>query len=117
MRTLRFTIILWVLAFAVSTLLGPNPARAASAAELNRDAKKALQKLYKQSSSAKALGEKAKAILVFPSVVKAGFMVGGLFGEGVLLQGRTSRSRITTRSPAPTVSRPARRNTVTPCSS
>ena len=86
MKTLRFTIILWVLVFAVSTLLTPNPARAASAAELNRDAKKALQKLYKESSSAKALGEKAKGILVFPSVVKAGFMVGGLFGEGVLFK-------------------------------
>jgi lipid-binding SYLF domain-containing protein len=86
MRTLRLTIILWVLAFAVSPLLTPNAARAASAAELNRDAKKALQRLYKESSSAKALGEKAKAILVFPSVVKAGFMIGGLFGEGVLLK-------------------------------
>jgi lipid-binding SYLF domain-containing protein len=86
MKTLRLTIILLVLAFAVSTLLTPNAARAASAAELNRDAKKALQRLYKESSSAKALGEKAKAILVFPSVVKAGFMIGGLFGEGVLLK-------------------------------
>ena len=86
MRTLRLAIILMVLVFAVSTLLTANPARAASAAELNRDAKKALQKLYKESSSAKALGEKAKGILVFPSVVKAGFMVGGLFGEGVLLK-------------------------------
>jgi lipid-binding SYLF domain-containing protein len=86
MRCLRLTTILWVLAFAASTLLSPNPARAASAAELNRDATKVLQKLYKKSSSAKALGEKAKAILVFPSVVKGGFMIGGLFGEGVLLK-------------------------------
>jgi len=75
-----------VLAFAAFTLLTSNPARAASAAEINRDAKKALQRLYKKSSSAKELGEKAKGILVFPSVVKAGFMVGGLFGEGVLLK-------------------------------
>jgi lipid-binding SYLF domain-containing protein len=86
MRTLRLTIILLVFAFAASTLIDPNPARAASAADLNRDARKALQRLYKESSSAKALGEKAKGILVFPSIVKAGFMIGGLFGEGVLLK-------------------------------
>jgi lipid-binding SYLF domain-containing protein len=86
MRTLRLTTLLLVLAFAASTLIGVNPARAASAAEINRDAKKVLQKLYKKSNSAKALGEKAKAVLVFPSVVKGGFMVGGLYGEGVLLK-------------------------------
>jgi lipid-binding SYLF domain-containing protein len=86
MRSLRLTIILLILAFAASTLMGANPARAASAAEIDRDAKNVLEKLYKKSSAAKALGEKAKGVLVFPSVVKAGFMVGGLYGEGVLLR-------------------------------
>jgi lipid-binding SYLF domain-containing protein len=90
MRTLRLTIILLVLAFAVSTLLTPNPARAASAAELNRDATRVLQKLYKKSSSAKALGEQAKAILVFPWITKGGFLVGGQYGEGALMkEGKT----------------------------
>lgn len=86
MRTLRLTILLLVLAFSASTLMGGNSACAASAAEINRDATRVLQKLYKSSSAAKALGEKAKAVLVFPSVVKAGFLVGGLYGEGVLLK-------------------------------
>jgi lipid-binding SYLF domain-containing protein len=68
----------------------PNPARAASAAEINRDANKVLQRLYKNSGSAKALGEKAKAILVFPSITKGGFMVGGQYGEGALMkEGKT----------------------------
>ena len=90
MRSLRLTILLSVLAFAVSTLLTPNPARAATAAELNRDANKVLQKLYKKSSSAKALGEQAKAILVFPQITKGGFMVGGQYGEGALMkEGKT----------------------------
>ena len=84
MRTLRLTSILLVLAFAAFTLMSPNPAPAASAAEITRDAKKALEKLYKKSGSAKALGEKAKAILVFPSITKGGFMVGGQYGEGAL---------------------------------
>jgi len=79
-----------VLAFAAFTLMSPNPARAASAAEINRDANKVLEKLYKKSSSAKALGEKAMAILVFPSITKGGFMVGGQYGEGALIkEGKT----------------------------
>ena len=49
--------------------------------------KVALEKLYAKSSSAKTLGEKAKGILVFPGIVKGGFMVGGQFGEGALLRG------------------------------
>ncbi len=90
MRTLRLTTILLVLAFAAFTLMSANPARAASAAEINRDAKNALQKLYKKSSSAKALGEKAKAILVFPGITKGGFLVGGQYGEGALMkEGKT----------------------------
>ena len=90
MRTLRLTSILLVLAFAAFTLVSPNPGRAASAAEINRDATKVLEKLYKKSSAAKALGEKAKAVLVFPSITKGGFMVGGQYGEGALMkEGKT----------------------------
>jgi lipid-binding SYLF domain-containing protein len=90
MRHLRLTTILLVLAFAAFTLITPNPARAASAAEINRAAKKVLEKLYKKSSAAKALGEKAKAILVFPSITKGGFLVGGQYGEGALMkEGKT----------------------------
>ena len=62
----------------------PRPARAASAAELNRDSAAALSKLYARQPSAKLLGEKARGVLVFPSMVKAGFMFGGQIGEGVL---------------------------------
>jgi lipid-binding SYLF domain-containing protein len=86
MRKLRLTGILLVLAFAAFTLMSPNPARAGSAAEIDRDAHKALQKLYNKSGSAKALGEKAKAVLVFPSITKGGFLVGGQYGEGALMK-------------------------------
>jgi len=64
----------------------PPEARAASAAELERDAKAALQSLYERQSSAKLLGSHARAILVFPTMLKAGFMFGGQIGEGVLLK-------------------------------
>jgi lipid-binding SYLF domain-containing protein len=49
------------------------------------DANAALQKLYESEPVAKMISEKAKAVLVFPSIVKAGFIVGGQYGEGVLL--------------------------------
>ena len=60
---------------------------AASAAELNRDATRALSRLYATQPSAKTLANKAAGILVFPSVTKAGFMFGGQMGEGVLRKG------------------------------
>ena len=60
---------------------------AASAAELQRDGRAALNQLYAKQKSAKLLGQKAKAILVFPSIVKAGFMFGGQIGEGVMFRG------------------------------
>jgi lipid-binding SYLF domain-containing protein len=78
--------ILLVLAFVAGTLISPNPARAASAAEINRDAKSALEKLYAKSSLANSLGEKAIRVLVFPGITKGGLMVGGQYGEGALLK-------------------------------
>jgi lipid-binding SYLF domain-containing protein len=68
-------------------LLHPAPVQAASAAEIRRDANAALTKLFASTPKAKELLATAKGILVFPSVVKAGFLVGGLFGEGVLWKG------------------------------
>ena len=62
----------------------PRPAHAASASELSRSSSAALSRLYAQQPSAKTLGQKAKGILVFPSMVKAGFMFGGQMGEGAL---------------------------------
>jgi len=58
---------------------------AASKAELDRDGARALKNLYANNTAARLLGSKAKAVLVFPSMVKAGFMFGGQMGEGVLL--------------------------------
>jgi len=89
-RYIHVTAILWALALIAGVLITPNPSAAATAAEINRDVKIALEKLYAKSPSAKTLGEKANGILVFPGIVKAGFMVGGQFGEGALLRGGKS---------------------------
>jgi lipid-binding SYLF domain-containing protein len=86
MKYLRLTTIFLVFAFAAGALIGPNPATAASAAEIDRDAQKALENLYAKSPSAKTMGEKAAGILVFPGIVKGGFIVGGQYGEGALIK-------------------------------
>jgi lipid-binding SYLF domain-containing protein len=57
-------------------------------ADLERDARAALQQLYASEPNAAELGGKARAVLIFPKIVKAGFMVGGQNGKGVLFQGR-----------------------------
>ena len=41
----------------------------------------------RRTPGAKAIGKNAIAVLVFPSIVKAGVGVGGQFGEGVLFRG------------------------------
>jgi lipid-binding SYLF domain-containing protein len=63
------------------------PALADSAGSISRDAWNALGTLYAKQPNARTLGNRAKAILVFPKITKAGLMVGGQYGEGALLQG------------------------------
>ena len=72
---------------ATVALMNAQGAAAASRQELSRDAISALQSLYATNSAARRLGEKARAVLVFPNIVKAGFLFGGQIGEGVLLKG------------------------------
>lgn len=71
----------------VLPMVTSSPAFAASASELNAASKQALTRLVAGAPAAKALNSKAIAVLVFPSITKAGFMVGGQFGEGVLYKG------------------------------
>ena len=58
-----------------------------AAAELTADSQKALAALVAKVPLAKSLQPKATAILVFPSVKKAGLGIGGQYGEGALLKG------------------------------
>ena len=75
-----------LLAFAVTGLLAAAPAMAAGAHILDEDAQAALTSLYSNHAGAKALGDKAIGILVFPSVTKAGFILGAHGGDGVLFE-------------------------------
>lgn len=62
-------------------------AAAATAQDLNKDADQALQTLYRTNQVAESIGKQAKAVLVFPSIVKAGLVFGGAYGEGALKRG------------------------------
>ena len=65
--------------------------RAQKAAELDRKVNEAQAKLFASSPAAKNLSTSAKGILIFPSVKKAGFVVGGQRGEGALrVRGKTN---------------------------
>ena len=87
MRSLLFRTTVCVIALCVVFFFcAANLAQAASAKELEKSSRKALADLYKKSPSAREKSEKAKAILVFPGITKGGFIVGGQYGEGVLLK-------------------------------
>src|SRR5215468_4040438 len=62
----------------------PAVSLAASKSEIDRSATQALTTLYKNTPGAKALADKAVAVLVFPSIVKGGFIIAGQFGDGAL---------------------------------
>jgi len=64
-------------------------AMAAGEEALQQTSSIALQNLYKTNPTAEVIGKSAKAILIFPSIVKAGFIFGGAYGEGVLNKGST----------------------------
>jgi lipid-binding SYLF domain-containing protein len=55
---------------------------AGSAADITRDSRAALQDLYANNPAARNLARRAKGILVFPGIVKAGFLVGAQYGTG-----------------------------------
>lgn len=63
---------------------------AAKAVTIDQDVDIALKKLYASTPKARSLAKSAKGILIFPGVVRAGFIGGGKYGEGALLiNGRT----------------------------
>jgi lipid-binding SYLF domain-containing protein len=57
---------------------------AASASEIDRNVTASLRTLYNNNQGAKALADKAVGVLVFPNIVKGGFIIAGQFGDGAL---------------------------------
>ena len=73
-----------------SALLSFGAFAASDAGEISRDAAAALRRLDVTDRRAVTLSQKAAGILVFPKIVKAGFIFGAQGGKGVLTEhGRT----------------------------
>lgn len=89
--TLRsFAVLLMVAAVWLSAgeLAVAQSAKSAAAAEIDREAAAALKALYARTPAARSLEKNAKAVLVFPNVVKVGgVIVGGQYGKGALRKG------------------------------
>jgi len=82
-KTVRF----FMLFSAIAAVCFSTQVRAEDRVTLERSSQAALNSLIAQNASARELSKGAVAILVFPDVKKAGFVVGGQFGEGVLWRG------------------------------
>ncbi|HVX35105.1 MAG TPA: YSC84-related protein [Hyphomicrobium sp.] len=79
-----------LLALAAVVVASPQ-GKAASAPEIDAGVDATLDTFFYQVRGARELAHKAVGILVFPSIVKAGFGFGGEYGEGALrIHGRTA---------------------------
>ena len=69
----------------------PPRCHAASGPEIEAQVRATLGRFFREVGSSRELANQAVAILVFPIVVKAGFGIGGEYGEGALhIRGRTA---------------------------
>jgi len=57
---------------------------AASAVEIDAKVNATIERFYREVGAGKELADKANGMLVFPSIVKAGLVLGGEYGEGSL---------------------------------
>jgi lipid-binding SYLF domain-containing protein len=71
----------------LSYLICVSPVSAATAKEIDAGVEATLDRFHKEVTDSQKIMKGAKGVLVFPSVIKAGFGVGGEFGEGALLIG------------------------------
>ena len=53
---------------------------------LDQAARTSLDELYRTVPAARGLGDKSAAVLVFPSITKAGLIIGGQYGDGVMFK-------------------------------
>jgi lipid-binding SYLF domain-containing protein len=75
------------LALAASPLATTAQAQAFSRSGLADRGRAALDQLYAAEPNTRFLGRRARAVLIFPSIIKGGLIWGGESGNGVLLVG------------------------------
>ncbi|MCA8927814.1 MAG: lipid-binding SYLF domain-containing protein [Alphaproteobacteria bacterium] len=74
---------LFALVVLFAAALAP-PASAVTKAEVDAKADTALADLFRSIPESKKIAEAAKGVLIFPEIYKAGLLVGGAVGSGVL---------------------------------
>jgi len=85
MRYEKLIVILLSLALGVSLQSSIAIAgQSAEAAQIDREADAALKKLLEDTPEAEVFRKEAKGILIFPSIVKGGFIIGAHYGKGAL---------------------------------
>ncbi|MFO1036868.1 MAG: YSC84-related protein [Geminicoccaceae bacterium] len=82
---MRRTMIVAVPALAATALLS-RPAAAVTRESIKAQVGLALDALERSNPAAKELAAKAKAVLVFPEIVKGGLGFGGSYGTGALIE-------------------------------
>ena len=80
----RFAI---AIAISFSIAITNHATAASTAKEINADVDRALGVLFRTNPVAEDISKQARAVLVFPKIVKAGLIFGGSYGEGVLKRG------------------------------
>lgn len=71
--------------------MGPIAAQAAPRAQIDAEVNDTLNRFFARVTNGRELANNAEAVLVFPSIVKAGIGIGGEYGEGALhIRGRTA---------------------------
>jgi lipid-binding SYLF domain-containing protein len=87
MRHIRLlTLMLLLVAGTALSLVVMSAVMASAASGVDANAQAALKKLYASVPAAKMVGGQAKAVLVFPRIVKAGLLIGGQYGDGALIK-------------------------------
>lgn len=93
MQVQRLTrVLVWSVCMCLAvTLLLPSPGHAKTAQEIDAGVNAVLNQFTKQVKGSNELLQKAKGVLVFAGVIKAGIGVGGEYGEGALrIGGKTA---------------------------
>ncbi|MBL1320333.1 MAG: hypothetical protein COA63_004640 [Methylophaga sp.] len=92
MSITRFSLVSFLAIVLTSLSLSfSSVATAASASEINIGVKEALKRFKTEISGGEEFLKQAKAILIFPNVIKAGIGIGGEYGEGALqIAGKTT---------------------------
>ena len=81
----------FIISLSLIATLFSAPSWAADKQEIDAYVEEALSEFYQHSPAGKKLAQRAKGILVFPRVYKAGFGIGGEYGEGKLIAGGATK--------------------------